>query len=110
TSPIALSFSARKVADLLNVDYINFPIWWPLYKFMSSTLFWLAKRKEKKARKLNSRPPVDLSMAGYMKHQYLFSNEKIKKLGFQFKFPDYKSTTKDTIDWYIRNGWLESET
>ncbi|MBA7503290.1 hypothetical protein ES706_01898 [subsurface metagenome] len=97
------------VADLLNVDYFNFPIWLPFYKVMSNFLFWLTKRKEKSARKLDSRPPVDLSMAGYMKHQYLFSNKKIKKLGFKFKFPDYKSTTKDTIDWYIKNGWLESE-
>ncbi len=97
------------IADLLNVDYFNFPIWLPFYKVMSNFLFWLTKRKEKSARELDSRPPVDLSMAGYMKHQYLFSNEKIKKLGFKFKFPDYKNTTKDTIDWYIKNGWLESE-
>jgi dihydroflavonol-4-reductase len=97
------------VASLLNVDYFNFPVWWSFYKFYASFLFWLSKRKEKKARKLNSRPPVDMAMVSYMRHQYFFSNEKIKKLGFKFKFPDYKSTTKNTIDWYLKNGWLESE-
>ena len=97
------------VADLLNVGYFNFPIWWLLYKLFSKFLFWLNSRKEKKARKLNSRPPVDLSMAGYMNHQYLFSNKKIKDLGFKFKFPDYKSATKDTVEWYLKNKWLESE-
>ena len=97
------------VADLLNVGYFNFPIWWPLYKLFSKFLFWLNSRKEKKARKLNSRPPVDLSMAGYMNHQYLFSNKKIKALGFKFKFLDYKSATKDTVEWYLKNKWLESE-
>ena len=97
------------LADLLNVDYFNFPIWWPFYKLFSKFLFWLNKRKDKKARKLNSRPPVDLSMAAYTTHQYLFSNKKIKDLGFRFKFPDYKSATKDTVEWYLEHEWLESE-
>lgn len=97
------------LADLLNAEYFNFPIWWPIYKFFSKYLFWLEKRKVKKARKLDARPPVDLDMAAYTMHQYLFSNEKIKKLGFKFKFPDYKSATKDTVEWYLKNKWLESE-
>ncbi|MFX1464812.1 MAG: NAD-dependent epimerase/dehydratase family protein, partial [Promethearchaeota archaeon] len=97
------------LADLLNVDYFNFPVWWPLYKLFSKFLFWLDKRNERKARKLNSRPPVDLSMADYIKHQYLFSNKKIKELGFKFKFPDYKTATYDTIAWYLKNNWVESE-
>ncbi|MFX0003574.1 MAG: NAD-dependent epimerase/dehydratase family protein [Candidatus Hodarchaeota archaeon] len=97
------------LADLLNADYFNFPVWWPLYKVFANFLFWLSNRKDKKARKLNSRPPVDLSMAGYTTHQYLFSNQKIKDLGFKFKFPDYKSATDDTIEWYLKNKWLESE-
>ncbi|MFX1303534.1 MAG: NAD-dependent epimerase/dehydratase family protein [Promethearchaeota archaeon] len=97
------------LADLLNVDYFNFPVWWPVYKIFSKFLFWLSKRKDKKARKLNSRPPIDLSMAGYTHHQYLFSNKKIKELGFTFKFPDYKTATKDTVEWYLKNKWLESE-
>ncbi|MHA1988456.1 MAG: NAD-dependent epimerase/dehydratase family protein [Promethearchaeota archaeon] len=97
------------LADLLNVDYFNFPIWWPLYKFFSKFFLWLSKRDDKKARQLKSRPPVDLSMSFYATHQYLFSNNKIKELGFKFKFPDYKSATKDTVDWYLKNKWLESE-
>jgi len=97
------------LADLLNAEYFNFPIWWPIYKAFSKYLFWLDKRKEKKARKMNTRPPVDLAMAAYTFHQYLFSNEKIKNLGFNFKFPDYKSATKDTVEWYLKNNWLESE-
>ncbi len=97
------------VADLLNVDYFNFPVWWPFYKLFSNFLFWLDSRKERKAKKLGSRPPVDLSMAGYMNHQYLFSNKKIKDRGFKFKFPDFRSATKNSIEWYIKNKWLESE-
>ncbi len=97
------------LAALLNVNYFNFPVWWPFYRLFSKFLYWLNKRKDEKAKKLNSRPPVDLSMAGYTYHQYLFSNKKIKDLGFEFKFPDYKTATKDTVEWYLKNKWLESE-
>ncbi|NHJ25467.1 MAG: NAD(P)-dependent oxidoreductase [Candidatus Lokiarchaeota archaeon] len=96
-------------ANLLNIPYFNFPIWWPFYKLFSKWLYKLNERKEKKARALNSRPPVDTPMTEYTIHQYLFSNKKIKELGFKFKYPDYRSATKDTIDWYISNNWLESE-
>jgi hypothetical protein len=48
-------------------------------------------------------------MTAYTIHQYLFSNRKIKNLGFSFKFPEYKSATKNTIEWYVSNNWLESE-
>ncbi|MFX1353293.1 MAG: NAD-dependent epimerase/dehydratase family protein [Promethearchaeota archaeon] len=97
------------LADLLNAEYFNFPVWWPIYKAFSKYLFWLEKRKVKKAKKMNTRPPVDLDMAAYTMHQYVFSNKKIKNLGFKFKFTDYKSATKDTVEWYLKNNWLESE-
>ncbi|MFX0059377.1 MAG: NAD-dependent epimerase/dehydratase family protein [Candidatus Heimdallarchaeota archaeon] len=96
-------------ANLLNVNYFNFPVWWPFYKILARALYKLNKRKEEKARALNSRPPVDTPMTEYTIHQYLFSNKKIKDLGFKFKFPDYRSATKNTIDWYLLNNWLESE-
>jgi nucleoside-diphosphate-sugar epimerase len=96
-------------ADILNVDYFNFPVWWPFFKMFSKFLYRLNERKEKKARALHSRPPVDTPMTEYTIHQYLFSNQKIKDLGFNFKFPEYRSATKNTIDWYISNNWLESE-
>lgn len=96
-------------AKLLNLQYFHWPISWLFYKIISKLLFWLAGRKEKKARKLGTRPYLDLPMAGYVKHNYLFSNEKLKLLGFNFKFPDYDDATFDTIDWYLKNGWLESE-
>jgi len=97
------------VADLLKVKYFNFPVWWQFYKIFSKVLYKLNERKEQKARALNARPPVDTPMTGYTIHQYLFSNKKIKSLGFSFKFPDYQSAVKNTIDWYISNKWLESE-
>ncbi|MFX1497076.1 MAG: NAD-dependent epimerase/dehydratase family protein [Promethearchaeota archaeon] len=97
------------LADLLNAEYFNFPVWWPIYQLFSKYLFLLDKREAKKAKKMKTRPPVDLDMTAYTMHQYLFSNEKIKNLGFKFKFPDYRTATKDTVDWYLKYKWLESE-
>ena len=97
------------VADLLNVNYFNFPVWWPFFKRFSRFLYKLDEHKEQKARALNARPPVESAMTAYTIHQYLFSNKKIKDLGFKFKFPEYTSATKNTIDWYVSNNWLESE-
>jgi nucleoside-diphosphate-sugar epimerase len=97
------------LADLLNVEYFNFPILWSIYKVFSSILFWLNKRKNLKAKRLNTRPLVDVDMVAYTRHQYFFSNEKVKRLGFIFKFPEFRSATKDTVDWYLKNKWLESE-
>ena len=96
-------------SNLLNLHYFNWPIPWFIYKLFSKLLFWLAYRKEKKARKLGTRPYLDLPMAGYLKHQDLFSNEKIKMLGFNFKFPDFDDVTDDTVEWYLQNKWLEAE-
>jgi nucleoside-diphosphate-sugar epimerase len=96
-------------AELLNINYFNFPVWWPFFKRFSKFLYKLNERKEQKARALNARPPVDSAMTAYTIHQYIFSNKKIKDLGFKFKYPEYTSATKNTIDWYVSNNWLESE-
>jgi len=34
--------------------------------------------------------------------------EKIKSLGFEFKYKG-REALKDTIDWYMENGWLPTE-
>ena len=48
-------------------------------------------------------------MAGYITHQYYFSNQKIKDLGFQFEYPDFKKGTLEVIQWYREMGWIEDD-
>ena len=48
-------------------------------------------------------------MAGYITHQYYFSNQKIKDLGFHFEYADYRTGIYYTIKWYMDNGWLPTE-
>ncbi|MHA1339113.1 MAG: NAD-dependent epimerase/dehydratase family protein [Promethearchaeota archaeon] len=93
----------------LGVPYTHIPIWWGLYKFVANSVFGWAAWMEKRARKFGVRPKFDLPMAGYIKHQYFFSNNKIKSLGFKFKYGDPFLGTRQTIRWYIDNGWFEEE-
>jgi len=93
----------------LGVPYTNIPIWWGLYKFIANIAFGWAAWMEKRARKFGVRPKFDLPMAGYIKHQYFFSNDKIKSLGFKFKYGDPFLGTRQTIRWYIDHGWFEEE-
>ncbi|MFX1276782.1 MAG: NAD-dependent epimerase/dehydratase family protein [Promethearchaeota archaeon] len=95
--------------ECLSVRYNILPIWFPLFKLLAKALASIAKLKNKKARKLGIRPIVDLPMVKYLTHQYAFSNQKIKNLGYEFKF-DTINGFKETIDWYFEHGWLPSVT
>jgi dTDP-D-glucose 4,6-dehydratase len=48
-------------------------------------------------------------MVGYLTHQYYFSNRKLKDLGFEFLYNDFKKGVSETIGWYKQNGWFPSE-
>ena len=92
--------------DTLGVSFTTVPVPWIFFKIMAKLAFSFLKRKEKKARKYGIRPKFDLPMVGYLTHQYYFSNKKIKDLGFEFKYNDYKKGTFETIKWYKEQGWL----
>src|SRR5271157_525011 len=96
------------VYTLLGIKYTNFIVPWIFYKAMAGYLYGIVRKENEKARKWNLRPHIDLSMADYISHQYYFSNQKIKNLGFKFKW-DPISGTAEIIKWYKDRGWLESE-
>ncbi|TFF87872.1 MAG: hypothetical protein EU548_09650 [Promethearchaeota archaeon] len=66
----------------------------------------MAKRKKKKKKEKGDRPKFDLPMVKYLTHQYYFSNEKLKKLGFQFEYNNFRKGIYETIIWYKKHGWL----
>lgn len=92
----------------LGITWTNIPVWWPFYKIFAKMLYNIEVRENAKARKWGTRPKFDLSMADYITHQYYFSNQKIKDLGFKFKYSPLEGT-RMTIRWYKDHGWLESE-
>ncbi|MBD3350209.1 MAG: NAD-dependent epimerase/dehydratase family protein [Candidatus Lokiarchaeota archaeon] len=93
----------------LGISYWIVPMWWPIYIACARTLYKWAEGEAVRAKKRNSRPKFDLPMADYITHQYYFTNEKIKALGFKFKYNDHAAGTRQTIRWYIDHGWLLSE-
>jgi len=86
--------------------YTFLPAPWIIYKIAAKIVYALGKLKENKARRYRTRPVLDLPMIGYLTHQYYFSNQKLKDLGFEFLYNDYKKGTHETIEWYKQNGWF----
>ncbi|MGV9199331.1 MAG: NAD-dependent epimerase/dehydratase family protein [Promethearchaeia archaeon] len=91
----------------LGVDFFTIPCPWFLYKFLAKIVYSLGELKEEKAHKYGVRPKFDLPMVGYLTHQYYFSNQKIKKLGFEFQYNDFRESNRETIAWYKERGWFE---
>lgn len=86
--------------------YSFIPCPWFMYKIASKIILWWMKKKAKKAKKLNTRPNFDVPMIEYLTHQYYFSNQKIKDLGFEFLYNDYVKGMHETFEWYKQNGWF----
>ncbi|MEW5947781.1 MAG: NAD-dependent epimerase/dehydratase family protein [bacterium] len=60
------------------------------------------------AKYITHRPPkVERDIASYLSHAFLFSNEKIKKAGYEFAYPDTQKGIIDSIEWYKREGWIK---
>jgi nucleoside-diphosphate-sugar epimerase len=97
------------LCDNLGVKYVRIPVWWPMYKGVAKLAFALTRIQENRARKKGVRPRFESSMAGYIHHQYYFSNQKLRDLGFKFLYPDFKDGTLQTIRWYKDMGWLEDD-
>ncbi|NVM55157.1 MAG: NAD(P)-dependent oxidoreductase [Candidatus Helarchaeota archaeon] len=97
------------ICDVLNVRYVRIPTWWPFYKAVAKFALWMTKVQEKRARKKGVRPRFEAAMAGYITHQYYFSNQKIKDLGYGFLYPGWKKGVLETIVWYMEQGWLEDD-
>ena len=59
-------------------------------------------------KKIDGHPPVpglESDLLVYLNGNFWFDNEKIKKTGFEFDFPDRRVGLVDVIDWYNQNGW-----
>lgn len=94
----------------LGVRYTHVPIWYPVYKLAAKSILSYERGEARKARKWGIRPKIDPPMADYIDHQYYFSNQKLRDLGFKFKYDGNPYMgTRETIQWYIKHGWFQSE-
>lgn len=93
-------------ADTMGLNRMRIPIWFPLYKVVAKLALWWGKYLENKARKRGVRSKIDVPMIKYVTHNYYFSNQKLRNLGFDFKY-SWDQAVVDTIDWYYESGWFE---
>ena len=93
----------------LGITFSTIPMSYSFFKLLTKVATSVAKRKERKARKFGFRPKYDLPMVEYLVHQYYFSNKKLKDLGFEFKYNDFKKGILETIQWYIEKGWFPTQ-
>jgi nucleoside-diphosphate-sugar epimerase len=94
------------IYNTLGISFSTIPMPYPFFKLITKFATYLAKRKDRKARKYGIRPKFDLPMVEYLIHQYYFSNKKLKDLGFKFKYNDFRKGILETVQWYIENGWF----
>jgi len=66
----------------------------------------LAGWQEFLARELKTRPKISLGMLDFFKETMRLDNSLIKKIGFNFGYPDSKKAVKDAMRWYLKEGWL----
>lgn len=51
-------------------------------------------------------PALEKDSTKYFGRDYWYSNEKLKKLGFTFEYPDVRKGIHETLEWYRDNGYL----
>jgi nucleoside-diphosphate-sugar epimerase len=52
-------------------------------------------------------PFLETDAVDYLNGDFVYSNEKIKSTGFEFLYPDPRPGIRETIDWFVRNGWMK---
>jgi len=85
---------------------VRVPIPFFVYKLAAKVSLPLVRGVERTARKKGLRPKIDLPMVEYVTHQYWFSNQKIKDLGFKFIYEDPKKGFWNYIGWCKERGLL----
>ncbi|MHC1591061.1 MAG: NAD-dependent epimerase/dehydratase family protein [Candidatus Helarchaeales archaeon] len=88
-------------------DPVIIPIWGVFYKLVQKLVKIIMGRSIKKAEMWGTRAIVDAPMLDYITHDYFFSNQKLKDLGFKYEFPTPFDVAKDSIRWYIDHGWFD---
>lgn len=47
------------------------------------------------------------SSARYLSSSYWISSNKLKNLGFTWEYPDFRLGLRDTVEWFIKFGWIK---
>jgi nucleoside-diphosphate-sugar epimerase len=98
-----MEFAARA----LGLEHtLRIPVLWPMYVAFAKISRMVISKLDRKARAMGTRPKIDVPMVEYLTHQYWFSNQKIKDLGFELIYEDPRKGIWDYITWCRERGWL----
>ncbi|MBN2496015.1 MAG: NAD-dependent epimerase/dehydratase family protein [Deltaproteobacteria bacterium] len=50
--------------------------------------------------------PLEADTVRYLNLDFLVSNDKLKKTGYEFIYPDARHGLRDTVHWYREQGWM----
>lgn len=56
----------------------------------------------------HTQSPLESDTVEYLGEDIVYSNEKLKSTGYKFLYPHAMGGIRDTISWYIENGWIKS--
>lgn len=51
-------------------------------------------------------PRLDPEAMDFAVRDMLFDNNKLKSLGFTYRYPDFEQGWKETYEWYVKQGWV----
>lgn len=73
---------------------------------MRKTLSLAARASMALAARRGKRPLLEYDQVQYFGHDFLYSNEKLKRTGFTFDYPQPEPGLRETLRWYVERGWL----
>jgi nucleoside-diphosphate-sugar epimerase len=96
----------RHVSALMGSFFVKLP---PVpIKPLKRVLVAAAKASQTAARRLGTTSPIEADTIAYLGEDFTYSNDKLKGAGFKFLYPDARDGVRDTIEWYRKEGWLQS--
>lgn len=100
----ALALS-RLVADEMGTSAAVLPAL-PL-RALRVALSGVARVSMQVAARQGKRPLLEYDQVQYFGRDYLYSNEKLKSTGFRFEWPEPEPGLRETLRWYVDNGWVK---
>lgn len=73
-------------------------------------MVWSARKARDTARKHPNYQRLRMweeSSARYVSSSYWISNRKLKSLGYQLAYPDFKVGLRETAEWMVEMGWIQ---
>jgi nucleoside-diphosphate-sugar epimerase len=95
----------RTVAEITGVPFVSLP---PIPEaVVRPLLLGAAKLSGLVSKHMTHGPsPLEYDSAVYFGHDFVYSNKKIKQIGFEFLYPDARVGIEETIAWYKEQGWI----